>query len=40
MSFTKELLAAIKRAHRERFGSVDSRMAEAADCDKTGLGKI
>lgn len=40
MSFTKELLAAIKKAHVEQFGGVDSRMAEAVGCDKTGLGRL
>lgn len=40
MSFTQDLLAAIKKAHREQFGGVDSRMAEAVGCDKTGLGRL
>lgn len=40
MSFTQDLLAAIKKAHRERFGGVDLAMAKAAGCDPTGLGKL
>jgi hypothetical protein len=40
MSFTKDLLAAIKKGHQEVFGGVDSRMAEAVGCDKTGLGRL
>lgn len=40
MSFTKDLLAAIKKAHQERFGGVDLAMAKAAGCDPTGLGKL
>ncbi len=40
MGFTHDLLAALKRAHKERFGGVDSRMAEAAEYDKTGLGRM
>lgn len=40
MSLSKDLLAAIKRAHREKFGSVNSRLAKAADCDNTGLGRL
>lgn len=40
MSFTKDLLAAIKKAHVEKFGSVNLAMAKAAGCDPTGLGKL
>ncbi|MFU2208178.1 S24 family peptidase [Solidesulfovibrio sp. C21] len=40
MGFTRDLLAAIKKAHKERFGGIDSRLAEAADYDKTGLGRM
>ena len=40
MSLSKDLLAAIKRAHREKFGSVNSRLAKAADCDNTGIGRL
>lgn len=40
MSFTKELLAAIKKAHKEKFGGVNLAMAKAAGCDPTGLGNL
>lgn len=40
MTLSKDLLAAIKRVHKERFGGVNSRLAAAAGCDNTGLGRL